>query len=354
MPFSIVYNNLLHMRTDAIVNATDEFYSGGGGVDYAIHQAAGPELFEACGFLGRLHLGEAKETGGYNHSIKYIIHTSGPYWRGGSKQELAYLTDCYKNSIKLAREKVCKSIAFPLISSQGKCFPKEIALSIAINAIREVLQESDDLDVYLVIYGKRERALSENLFPEIQQIIEHDYKPSSTYIEEMAFPPLLLHQPMLQSQQLSDEDVSQFHKPTGHNFDCLIGELLNNPSQKNLDKVPIDESFAQMLARILTERNLKHSVVYDELGMTNVGFWKLLKGKSNPSKMTVFGLAIAFQLSLEDAKEMLMKAGYAINPSSLQDVIISGLIQKKVYDRYVIDDLLYALDLRLLPGAIIN
>lgn len=354
MPFSIVYNNLLHMGTDAIVNATDEFYSGGGGVDYAIHQAAGPELFEACGFLGRLHPGEAKATGGYGHPVKYIIHTSGPYWQGGSSQELTYLGDCYKNSIKLAREKRCKSIAFPLISSQTKRFPKEIALSIAISAIRESLKKRDGLDVYLVIYGKRERALSESLFPEIQQIIEQDYKPSSEYIEDVVYPPDILYQHSLSPIHTSVEDASSSPKAAEKNFDILIEELLNNPTQKNLDKVPIDESFAEMLARLLTERDLKHSAVYDELGMTSVGFWKLLKGKSNPSKMTVFGLAIAFQLSLEDAKEMLMKAGYAINPSSLQDVIISGLIQNKVYDRFMIDDLLYALDLRLLPGAIID
>jgi O-acetyl-ADP-ribose deacetylase len=138
------------------------------------------------------------------------------------------------------------------------------------------------------------------------------------------------------------------------NIDKLIEALLNNPTQKNLDKVPVDESFAQTLARILKERGLKHSEVYDELGMTNVGFWKLLKGKSNPTKMTVFGLAIALKLSIEETKEMLMKAGYAINLSSLQDVIIAGLIRNKVYDRYTMDNLLYALDLQLLPGAIID
>lgn len=353
MPFTIVHNNLLHMRTDAIVNTTDEIYSGGGGVDYEIHQAAGPELFNACSVLGKLRLGEAKATSGYNLPVKYIIHTSGPYWQYGSRKELAYLTDCYKNSIKLAREKGCRSVAFPLISSQTKRFPKEIALSLAINAIRESLQESDDIDVYLVIYGKRERALSERLFPEIQKIIEQDYKPSKKYIEDELIPPDVLYQREIQFSQMSDGDVSGSRKVTEQNFDTLIEDLLNNPTKKNLDKVPIDESFAQMLARILSERDLKHSVVYDELGMTNVGFWKLLKGKSNPSKMTVFGLSIVFQLSIEDATEMLMKAGYAFNPSSLQDVIISGLIQKKVYDRYVIDDLLYALDLRLLPGAII-
>jgi transcriptional regulator with XRE-family HTH domain len=302
MPFSIVYANLLQMETDAMVD------------------------------------GNGDATSECNRPGKYIIHASAPEWHGGSRQELTDLEECYRDSIRLAREKGCRSIAFPLISSQTRRFPKEIALSVALDAIREALQESDDLDVLLAMEGNHARA-SESLFPEIRQIIEQDYKPDRAYMEEVAFPPLFATLPELAPEQ----DV-----------DNLIDRLLDNPTRKNLDDIPLDESFAQMLARLLAEKQLKHSEIYDQLGMTNVGFWKLLKGKNNPSKMTVFGLAVAFRLSIEDTKEMLMKAGYAINPSSLQDVIISGLIQKKIYDRYAIDDLLYALDLQLLPGAIIE
>ena len=364
MPFSIIQNDLLEMKTDAIVNASDQYFSGGGGVDYAIHQAAGPELFEACGYLGRLHLGEAKATSGYNHPVKFIIHTSGPRWRGGSSRELALLEECYINSINLAREKKCRSVAFPLISSQGKHFPKELALIAAINAIRQALKDNDDIDVYLVVYEKHVKTLSESLFPEIQQIIEKDYKPSYEYIEELASPtveegesnqPVQKHSIAMPGEGIcKDESRVSTEMAAEPDLNKHIDELLTHPTKKNLDKVPIDKSFAQTLTRILKDRNLKHSDVYDELGMTSVGFWKLLKGKSNPSKMTVFGIAIALELSFEETSEMLMKAGYAVNLSSLQDVIIAGLIQKKVYDRYAMDNLLYALDLQVLPGAIID
>ena len=369
MPFSIIQNDLIQMKTDAIVNATDQYYSGGGGVDYAIHRAAGPELFEDCGYLGRLHLGEAKATRGYNLPVKYIIHTSGPHWRGGSSQEFSLLENCYKNSINLARTKNCKSISFPLISSKGKRFPKETALIIAINAINKALYHNDDIDVFLVVFTKHEKTLSKNLFPEIQQIIENDYNPTNDYIEEMVQhfsetneskqtivkPFETRPEENLDSEEYTPlSDTSKAPKRDNPDINKLIEQLLSHPTKKNLDKVPIDESFAQMLARILENKRVKHTSIYDELGMSNVGFWKILKGKSNPSKMTVFGLAIALHLTIEETREMLMRAGYSINPSSLQDVIIAGLIKNEVYDRYAIDNLLYALDLQLLPGAIID
>ena len=347
MPFQIIQHDLLKMRTDVIVNATDQFYSGGGGVDHAIHQAAGPELTEACGFLGRLHLGEVKATEGYNLPVKFIFHTSGPRWRGGSHEELVLLGNCYRNSIHLAREKKCTSIAFPLISSKGKHFPKEVALTVAIDAIRSALEDHDDIDIYLVVFGSSIKTLSETLFPEIQQIIEEDYRPSTLQREN----PSLMIEEMHSFPQIIQRSS---HVMAEEGIETLIDELLNNPTQKNLDKVPIDENFGQLLTQILKSRNLKHSDIYDELGMSNVGFWKILTGKNNPSKLTVFGIAVALKLSSSETNEMLLKAGYAINPSSLQDVILAGLIKKKIYDRFAIDTLLYALDLQLLPGAIID
>jgi O-acetyl-ADP-ribose deacetylase (regulator of RNase III)/transcriptional regulator with XRE-family HTH domain len=361
MSFHIIQHDLLQMKTDVIVNPTDIYYSGGGGVDYQIHKAAGSELFEACGFLGRLHAGKVKVTKGYGLPVPFIFHTSGPRWKGGHHNEPLLLADCYKNSIKLAREKHCESIAFPLIASQGKHFPKELALTVAIDTIREELCEDDDLEVYLVVYGKPMQSLSEHLFPDIQQIIEQDYKPSPTYYAEHLIPVASSADTMQETESTLHEGSLSLPKymiesenDSTPDFADLLQELMDKPTQKNLDKFHIEESFAQMLARLLKERALKQSSVYDELGMTNVGFWKLLKGKSNPSKMTVFALAIALQLSIEETEEMLMKAGYAINPSSLQDVIIAGLIRTHNYDRYAMDGLLYALDLQPLPGAIID
>lgn len=255
MPFSIIRQDLTTMRVDAIVNATDRFYSGGGGVDRAIHEAAGAELSEACGYLGRLHLGEVKATSGYHLQAKHVFHTSGPRWTGGSDRELTLLGDCYRNSIALARNKSCRTLAFPLISSKGKHFPKEVALTVAINAIRDSLAEHDDLDVYLVLYDEHTRTTSENLFPEIQKIIEQEYRPSTTYIESItrvqparhAIVPFPIQEPVIGDA----EHLVQTSTRTSVDIEQLLEELLNHPTQKNLDKIPVDESFAQMLARLL-------------------------------------------------------------------------------------------------------
>ena len=367
MPFQIVRNDLTRMKTDAIVNAAKPSLLGGGGVDGAIHKAAGPELLAACRKLGGCRTGEAKITGGYRLPAKFVIHTVGPVWQGGDRGEPELLASCYRSSLELAWEKGCESIAFPLISSGAYGYPADRAIRVATDTIRAFLEEHD-MDVYLVVYGNRNTALGRELFPGLREYIDDRYVMSSESYRrrndrredalfESTSMPMAAAEPKAAAPAPEGEKKRPAPKAAKPVWSTPAGEdTLSFPafSLEDQEKTrsdlshmlgSLDESFQQMLLRKIDEKGLTDPQCYKKANLDRKLFSKI-RGDVHyqPSKRTALALAIALELDLPETENLLRKAGYALSPSSVSDVIIEYFILHRVYDVFVINEALFAWD----------
>ena len=164
MEIQVILGDITRLKVDAIVNAANKSLLGGGGVDGAIHRAAGSELLEACRLLGGCETGHAKITPGYGLPAKWVIHTVGPVWYGGKLHEEKLLKNCYTNSLHLAVKNHCKSIAFPAVSTGIYGYPKREAATIAFQSVREFLEETKvDLTVIFCCFDAENYNLYEAL-----------------------------------------------------------------------------------------------------------------------------------------------------------------------------------------------
>mgnify|MGYP002745345170 CR=1 FL=1 len=165
MPIKIICTDITTLAVDAIVNAANTTLLGGGGVDGAIHQAAGPELLEECRVLGGCPTGEAKITRGYKLPAEYVIHTPGPIYQDGKHGEAALLANCYRNSLIAAQEFHCETVAFPCISAGVYGYPMEEAAYIALSTVNTYLQENNDnLTVYHVCFNTQTEQIYRRIF----------------------------------------------------------------------------------------------------------------------------------------------------------------------------------------------
>lgn len=337
MPIQIVRNDITKMKVDAIVNAANESLLGGGGVDGCIHRAAGPGLLEECRTLKGCPTGSAKITKGYDLPCRYVIHAVGPVWKGGKFGEKELLESCYRTSLELAKEKQCESIAFPLISSGIYGYPKDKALHTAIEVVSEFLLDNDML-VYIVVFDKKAFNIGEKLFSDIQEYIDDRYADEFEQRETYRYE--LSETATYNVDFESLKKTRTLEAPTAATY--VIGSLDDALEM-------IDESFSEMLIRKIDESGMKDSECYKKANIDRKLFSKIRSDKYyKPKKTTVIAFAISLELSLEETKEMLMKAGFALSHSNKFDIIIEYFIEKKNYNIYEINEALFAFDQNLL------
>jgi O-acetyl-ADP-ribose deacetylase len=341
MPMKIIRNDITKMPVDAVVNAANTALKMGGGVCGAIFSAAGAqELQEECDSIGKCNVGEAVLTSGYNLPAKYIIHTVGPVWSGGNSNEANLLHKCYINSLNLALQNKCKSIAFPLISSGIYGYPKDQALQIAISAVSEFLI-NHDMMIYLVVFDKKSYVLSEKLFSAIEKYIDDNYVEERLISESRRY----IESYVLQKDENILEEIYQA------NDNCV--PMPAKKGKRSLEEVisQLDESFSQMLLRLIDEKGTTDVETYKRANIDRKLFSKIRSSKSyNPSKVTAISLAISLKLNLDETRDLLNKAGYSLSHSNKFDVIIEYFIEEGNYNIYEINEALFAFDQALLGG----
>ncbi len=332
MPFTIVRNDITKMPVDAIVNAANTSLQMGGGVCGAIFKAAGAEKLQAeCDAFGGCETGQAVITGGHNLPAKYIIHTPGPVWKGGGHGEEMLLRGCYINSLELAEQHGCDSVAFPLISSGIYGYPKREALRVAISAIQDFLRDTD-MAVYLVVFDRAAVEISEQLLGAVEAYIDEHYVAEHT----------------LKRDQLLNAEHSVFFEEASH---LKVSAPLADSAIAGLDALVgrLDEPFSQTLLRLIDAKGRTDVEVYKSANIDRKLFSKIRSNKAYmPSKKTAVALAIALELNLAETRDLLERAGYALSPSQKFDVIIEFFITNGKYDIFEINEVLFYYDQPLL------
>ena len=352
MPFEIVRNDITQMRVDAIVNTANPKPVIGSGVDAGIHQAAGPELLAAREKIGRIGVGEAAVTPGFGLNAKYVIHTVGPVWRGGLLGEGKLLRGCYESSLALALENGCESIAFPLISAGNYGFPKDEALRIALDAIRGFLKDHEMM-VSLVVFDRESFRLSRQRHREVASFIDDNYIQEKT--AQQISPGYARSERVLRDRDALDDicapmECAEPALPRTGRKSIPLSYAKPKPSLADL-LAETDAGFSETLLKLIDRTGKKDSEIYTKANLSRQHFSKIRNNPHyQPTKPTAIALALALELDLEQTRDLIGRAGYALTTSSKFDVIIMYFIRERNFNLFDINAALFEFDQSLLGG----
>ena len=336
MPFQIVRNDITLMQVDAIVNTANPHPVIGSGTDSAIHKSAGPRLLEARKAIGDIPRGGAAVTPAFDLRAKYVIHTVGPAWQGGHRNEAQLLAGCYEASLRLAVEKGCASVAFPLISTGNYGFPRDRALQIAIRVFTEFLTRQD-MDIYLVVFDRASYRLSERLFDRVAAYIDENYITAHPYASN-------------RSRRLWQEAdaVGAPPMPCAAKMSCDAAPASGDMTLEQLLS-QADAGFTETLLTLIDRTGRKDSEIYKKANLSRQHFSKIRNDPHyRPTKQTAIALALALELDLEATRDLIGRAGFALTSSSKFDLIIRYFIERGVYNIVEINVALYEFDQPLL------
>ncbi len=397
MPFRIVRNDITKMTCDAIVNTAgtypaNTFDEVGAGCDKAIHKAAGTEeLIAARKKIGALSEGEAAITPGFALPAKYIIHAVSPIYIDGNSGEEEKLRNCYRNSLRIALEHNVRSIAFPLIATGSFGYPPEEGMRIAVDEINAFLLEHELL-IYLVVFGSKATMLGQRIYLELEAYIDHNYvdeKREEEYgdalfgsghsggaeedsyqreritlsdrlfrrrhtgkelsADQMGTAPQVFAARAAMStasapasffreeqDDLSDEEFSENEEIPPAPESVAFSEEHESRLAERMRHM--SDSFSEYLMYLIGEKALNPVDVYKRAIVDKKVFSKIKNNpKHHPNKMTAMCLCVGALLNLDETKDLLSRAGYALSPCDMTDVIFSFFIENRIYDMIELD-----------------
>ncbi len=361
MALKIIRNDITKMNTDAIVNTANDHATVGTGCDSAIYNAAGyDELLEyRKSEIGFVPEGEAFVTPGFKLQAKYIIHAVSPMYIDGDSGEEDKLRSCYRNSLRLAVEKGCGTIAFPLIATGSFGYPKEEGLRIAVDEINAFLM-SHDMLVYLVVFDEKGTELGSKIYPDLERYIDQNYVDAAETEE---------YRDIRVARREESKKMSRPEMPSGHRVFASVAkredayfreeELEDNEAYHSkdaevgmaaeLDTYAIESSlgermkhltdtFSEYLLYMIEQKDMQNADVYKRAIVDKKTFSKIKNNPDyHPQKLTALCLCVGARLNLDETKDLLARAGYALSPCDKTDIIFSYFIENELYDMIEID-----------------
>lgn len=355
MPLKIIRQDITKIKCDAIVNPTNRHMEPGGGADLAVHEAAGPELYEYCQKLGGCPVGTAVITPAFKLPCKFIIHTAGPDWyRAENPREL--LVSCCKNCLRLAAENGCESLAIPLISSGAYGYPKDEVIRIETSVISEFLTEHEMM-IYLLVFDKKAYEIGRKLFCDITAYIDDNY--IAAHCENAVINNREWYgETDLESSVPKDAIIRRREKAQREkrrNEEAFSPDLMADEPVKaslTLDNLfeNMDKGFAETLFYYIDKKGISDVECYKKSNVDKKTFSKIKCNRDyRPSKITAVSFAIGLRLDIEETSHLLSTVGMCLSHASKFDVIIEYFIKTGNYkDIYEVNEVLYQFDQQLL------